>query len=198
MEPILLNGQILTFDNSKLNINLILNQANNKPIIWKHCKIQTLKDKKEKKFYYIHTPFDGKEYNRRNNYRIYVGNKGEITLGDNTPVQECLVKDISKTGIAVVSDQIENNNKELINKPIRLSFYDQDLNYHFHLVGEVVRITELENKVVLGCRFTKEYDDIDKYLVQKQREELIKRAGNLSAQEIKSHRMQKTVKTVIK
>ena len=42
-------------------------------------------------------------------------------------------------------------------------FYDQDLNYHFHLVGEVVRITELEDKVILGCRFTKEYDDIDKY-----------------------------------
>lgn len=197
LEPILLNGQILSFNNPAVIINIIVYQKNEKPLIWKHCKIQTIKDFTGKKHYYVYTPHEGQEHNRRNNYRIYVGNKGEVALGDNTSVQECFVKDISRTGIAIVTNKA-NIDANLINTPIRLSFFDYDLNYDFHLTGEVIRINEKDNKLTLGCKFTKEYNQIDKYLIKKQREELIRRSGNLTAQEIKKHRMQKSVRTLVR
>ncbi len=115
---------------------------------------------------------EGKPYNRRDSYRMYIGE--DMPLYVNSPsgptAISVLVKDISETGVAFITkDDID------IDRTIRLKLKDNAM--MISLSGVIVRKDFLQNlnAFLYGCRFNEKNDKLGKYIAKKQGELLRKK-----------------------
>lgn len=112
---------------------------------------------------------EGKPYNRRDSYRMYIGE--DMPLYINSPsgptAITVLVKDISETGVAFISKEDIN-----INRTIRLKLKDH--NMLISLSGVIVRKEYLEHldSFVYGCKFNEKNNRLGKYIARRQGEQL--------------------------
>ncbi|MBH1940520.1 PilZ domain-containing protein [Mobilitalea sibirica] len=121
---------------------------------------------------------EGKSYNRRESYRLYIGE--DMPLYVNTAsgpsAISVLVKDISETGVAFITkDEID------IDRTIRLKLKDN--NTLISLSGVVLRKEYLPNldSNLYGCRFNEKNNMLGKYIAKKQGEQLRKKAPSYSS-----------------
>ena len=167
---------------NELLTNVIYIKKNHKPIIFKNVLIEIFRNNKNEVFHKITSKKEGIEYNRRNDYRINIGNLGISQLGENNKSYSVIIKDISKSGFAISIEKklFKEDSEELrcINeKQITASFIDnptKKMEYNLHLNGEVVRVIELEDKYIFGCSLVNGNSKLYDYLMIKQREELKK------------------------
>lgn len=107
----------------------------------------------------------GKSYNRRQAYRVYVGDYMNLMVNtaSGATTYEVLVKDISETGIGIVSKEEFD-----VNRTIRLNLKDGDI--AIPLRGVIVRKEFIENLKanVYGCRFTEKTQKLGPYIMKKQ------------------------------
>ena len=119
--------------------------------------------KKDGELYHrVRTAKDGREVNRRESFRVFIGEPGLAQINENTKTRDVLVKDISTTGFAIVSDDDLD-----INTNIRLSFIDKGT--QIILQGCVVRKEYRNNRVIYGCKLVKAPKGLGNYLARKQR-----------------------------
>lgn len=115
---------------------------------------------------------EGKPFNRRDAYRMYVGEDMPVyvnTASGPTAIS-VLVKDISETGVGFITkDDID------IDRTIRLKLKDN--NSILNLSGVIVRKEYLDNigSFLYGCRFTEKNDKLSRYIAKKQGEALRKK-----------------------
>jgi c-di-GMP-binding flagellar brake protein YcgR len=122
---------------------------------------------------------DGKPYNRRESFRLYIGEDMPIYINDSSGsiALTVLIKDISETGVGFITKE------ELdINRTIRLKL--KDFNTFINLSGVIVRKEFLEHldSFIYGCKFNEKNNRLGKYLARKQGEFLRKKSNPFFAQ----------------
>ncbi len=115
---------------------------------------------------------DGKPYNRRDAYRMYIGEDMPVYVNtaSGPSALSVLVKDISETGVGFITkDDID------VDRTIRLKLKDN--NTIISLSGVIVRKEFLNNlgSFLYGCKFNEKNNLLSKYIAKKQAEILKKK-----------------------
>ena len=168
IEPIRINGKVLTFNSSEsVAINIVMIRENKSPMVWKGVGVACVHEKSGS-FYKITASGEGFEINRRGAFRLFVGISGVAQLGINRKAVDVIVKDVSENGFSFVSSEDMEN---VINMPVRLVFIDFNKNYS--LMGIIVRKVIInETKVLYGCQLSVNNSQLEQYINQKQRQML--------------------------
>lgn len=119
---------------------------------------------------------DGKPFNRRDSFRMYVGEDMPVYVNtaSGPMALSVLVKDISETGVGFITkDDID------IDRTIRLKLKDN--NTIISLSGVIVRKEFLANlgSFLYGCRFNEKNDKLGKYIAKKQAEVLRNKTASI-------------------
>ena len=170
IEPIIVNEKILNFGSTNIATDIVYNRENDKPILWRHAKLNLVHSKNGAK--YCVKDVLGKEINRRSAFRTFIGLSAKCQIGCNTKPEEVIIKDVSTAGFSFVVD----NNEKINNKQnCHITFEDSMLGYFVSLNGIIERIQKIdENKFICGCKLIREYNGLDEYVNIKQREQLAK------------------------
>lgn len=168
IEPIRINGKVLTFNSSEsVAINIVMIRENKSPMVWKGVGVACVHEKSGS-FYKITASGEGFEINRRGAFRLFVGISGVAQLGINRKAVDVIVKDVSENGFSFVSSEDMEN---VINMPVRLVF--NDFNKNYSLMGIIVRKVIInETKVLYGCQLSVNNSQLEQYINQKQRQML--------------------------
>ncbi len=170
----------LSFRGKGVVLDILATTEDDKPHLFKNVSNVLLKRANGTFCYGFTTLAESVTYNRRQNYRCYVGIETYIRFGPNQAAHEAIIRDISSTGFAVVCDSdVKFIPGNLIHVVLNDQIEDFGEKYYFHLYGLVARIQELENgKVVYGCRLNNNVKGLDAYIMKKDRYRLKRRNGN--------------------
>ena len=168
IEPIRINGKVLTFNASEsIAINIVMIRENKSPIVWKGVGVACVYEKSGS-FYKVSASGEGFEINRRGAFRLFVGISGVAQLGINKKAVDVIVKDVSENGFSFESSEDMDN---VINMPVRLVF--NDFNKNYSLMGIIVRKVIInEAKILYGCQLSVNNSELEHYINQKQRQML--------------------------
>lgn len=167
--PIKVNEQTIGFsENCQVNF-LYVNEG--KLFLWESPSIKLVKYDGEI-YHKIDIFGEGKPFNRRDSYRMYVGEDMPVYVNTacGPTAISVLVKDISETGVGFITkDDID------VDRTIRLKLKDNNL--IINLSGVIVRKEFLRNigSFLYGCRFNEKNDKLSKYIAKKQGEALRKK-----------------------
>lgn len=150
-----------------------------KPILFKNVASTLLKKADGTFCYSLSTIVESVVYNRRKNYRCYVGLETSLRLGPNRAAYSAIIRDVSSTGFSVVCEKSPAlGSGQLVHAVLNDQIEDCGKQYLFHLYGLVVRTQELENgNTVYGCRLNSPVHGLDSYIYQKERFYLKKNTG---------------------
>lgn len=175
ISPIMVNEQTVGF-NENCRINLIV-KIEGKVYLWSNATVKLVKY--DGVIYHkIDALGEGKPYNRREAYRMYIGEDMPIYINTATgPLAiNVLVKDLSETGVGFIT------NEDLdIDRTIRLRIKDN--NYIISLSGIIIRkeyLTHLDS-FLYGCKFNEKNNKLGNYIARKQGEALRKKVNTYSS-----------------
>lgn len=158
LHPVIIEGKALSFKNNENIVNLVYLQKEGKPLIWKNVAISNAVIN-GRNFVLVRSLNDGAEYNRRNNYRLPLDIRGNITgYGD------IIIKDISNNGIAFAIDR--DAKRFTVGQQVNLCFSARNANYTMCVT--VARVVEQETKVLYGCQMSST-PAIDQFISEEQR-----------------------------
>lgn len=160
------NDQTIGFS-EKYQINFLY-KTEGKLFIWENVEVKLVKYDGGV-YHKIDLFGEGKPYNRRDAYRLYIGE--DMPLYVNTAsgptALSVLVKDISETGVGFITkDDID------IDRTIRLKLKDN--NSIISLSGVIVRKEFLDHlgSFLYGCKFIEKNNKLGKYIALRQAEQL--------------------------
>lgn len=164
-EPVNFQSDIVSSDLYRVKIGKI-------PINWENVVIKRIRNN-DIFVNVIGSRNNGKKFNRRKDYRVYVGYTGIGRLGLSRKTSNVIVKDVSKSGFSF--SVYNESNIVNIRDEIRITFDDPNMGNRIVLNGICVRkqITS-EDKTLYGCIFFKKDKEISEYIIKKQQEELKK------------------------
>lgn len=166
------NGKPLSFRGDNVIVDMLVCFPEERPILFKNVTTKLLKRSNGEFCYSFTTVADGFVYNRRENFRCYIGIDSSIQYNSNTAAHSAIIRDISSTGFAVVCD--DPNVSAELGQLIHTVLTDRPVEhgpiYSFHLYGIVARIQELDNgNILYGCKFNTPVTGLDKYIMEKER-----------------------------
>lgn len=165
VDIIYLDKKMLNLSSEHIRVHLMLIREGKAPIVWKNVACKIIKEN-EQAFYQITSYSEGYENNRREAFRLYIGNDGVAQIGINKKALEVIVRDVSENGFSFVTSI---DVKMAVGEPVRLVFIDLDIT--FSLMGIVVRKVNVNEKEVLyGCKLSVKNDKLLKYINNKQRQ----------------------------
>ncbi len=168
---LLIDDKIVKFP-ADLKVDMIYYGDDNSLYIWENVVVSPVKFKNGQKYHKIDLPkSEGKRYNRRGNYRLYVGKDMSVEFREGTSRKrkKTLVKDISATGFAFL-------NNEDYDVGLRVSLiYDIVSGKRMNLSGKIVRKQYMDNinSTLYGCQFTTPSDEIRK-IINREQQRMIK------------------------
>lgn len=170
------NGKPISFRGKGVILNVLAAINDEKPHLFKNVSNTLLRRSDGTLCYSFTTIAESVAYNRRENFRCYVGIETSVQVGTNRAAHEAIIRDVSSNGFAVVCD---NDVKFPAGSLVHVVLNDQidgfGEKYYFHLYGLVARIQELENgRTVYGCRLNNHVAGLDAYLMKKERNRLKK------------------------
>lgn len=173
------NNKILSFSGQNISVDVLVNFAMDKPQLFKNVTVNTIRRGNGELSYNLLTAAESKPYNRRENFRCYVGVPTVVQFGPNQSTEDAIIRDVSISGFSLTCD------KDIAfspNQAIHAVFTDyiDELNEEFtmNLYGMIVHTEQLENgKYVYGCRFNSPVTGIDSYINKKERVRLRKSSG---------------------
>lgn len=167
VDIIYLNQKMLNLASNNIRMNLMLIREGKVPIVWKNVTCKIVKEN-EQSFYQITSYSEGYENNRREAFRLFIGNDGVAQVGINKKALEVIVRDVSENGFSFVTS---TDVKMAVGEPVRLVFMDLDIT--FSLMGIVVRKVNVNEKEILyGCKLSVKNNKLLKYINDKQRQEI--------------------------
>lgn len=164
VKAIIVDDQTLGFtENCIVNFLCI---SNGKVYCWENVTVKLVKYN-GKIYHMVELSGEGIPYNRRNAYRMHIGEDMPlyINTANGPSAINVLVKDISETGVAFITkDDLS------INRTFRLKLRDN--NQFITLSGIIIRKEYLEHlqSYLYGCRFSENNEILGKYIAQKQLE----------------------------
>lgn len=168
IEPIRYNNQIINFVRSDIIIKVLYTRNNRKPIERSNCYIKSV-EYKGKQYHMIGSNNVGIEVNRRECFRIFIGEKGLAQVGEHTGIMKVTVKDISATGFSFLGDR---ESETPLGEDVRLTFQDSIRDIRFDLSGRLVRkVADEDEKTLYGCKLYISNKIVDSYIARRQREQ---------------------------
>lgn len=170
-EPVRKEGKLLNVQSNNISVDILFLRPDEKPIIWKNADITCIRYKRNI-YYAAKGSLKGKEYNRRKDYRLFIGEEIHARIGEKSVESVVVLKDISNSGFAFVySEDLEEAEGTYVSMiyPARL----EDKIYELPLYGRVIRKMPLpDGRVLYGCMMLKKNKMIGHYINQKQMEQL--------------------------
>lgn len=166
INPITVNDRTIGF-NDKCRINFIV-KIDGKVFLWENVEIRLVRYNSQI-YHRIIVHGEGKPYNRREAYRMYIGEDMPVYI--NTPqgphLINVLVKDISETGVGFITKEDLD-----VDRMIRLKI--KDFNQIIVLTGVIVRKEYLPHldSYLYGCKFNEKNDKLGRFIARKQGEHL--------------------------
>jgi c-di-GMP-binding flagellar brake protein YcgR len=169
------NEQTIGFSD-KYQINFLY-KSEGRLYIWENVTVRLVKYDGSV-YHMIDLSGDGKPYNRRDSYRMYIGEDMPVYVNTATgpSALSVLVKDISETGVGFITkDDID------IDRTIRLKLKDNSS--IISLSGVIVRKEFLENlgSFLYGCKFNEKNTKLGKFIAKRQAELLKKKTSSYSS-----------------
>jgi len=169
------NDQTIGFSD-QCTINFLYN-SEEKLFLWENTTVKLVKY--DGNIYHkISLKGEGKSFNRRESYRLYIGEEMQVSLNTTTgpTVITVLIKDISESGVGfVVAEDID------LDRTIRLKLKDSD--FSLNIPGVIVRkeFKDGINAFIYGCKFSEKNQKLGKYIMKKQTERQRNKAATPSA-----------------
>ena len=166
VEPVLYEGKMVNFNIQGIGKQVSLfHEALGKMIIWKEIEIKAGYYKKKKLCHVIYINGDGIEFNRRKDYRQYLGIEGKAEHYGAEKVG-VIVRDVSNNGIGLIVDNVagfENGRRMIV------YFTDENGKYRFSLECKQVRSRVMQNgRVEVGCVVVNPPQALSQYVAFKQ------------------------------
>ncbi len=170
------NGRPISFRGKGVILNVLAATGDEKPHLFKNVANTLLRRSDGTLCYSLTTIVESVAYNRRENFRCYVGIETSIQVGTNRAAHEAIIRDVSSNGFAVVCNRdIRFPAGSLVHVVLNDQIDGFGEKYVFHLYGLVARIQELENgRIIYGCRLNNHVAGLDSYLMKKERNRLKK------------------------
>lgn len=166
VEPFMHGSSFISFMSEGLRVEMTVVRENDVPLFWKLVTI-TKEEFDGRLVHCIRSNIDGVRLNRRNSFRVFVGNEGSVMEATGGGEYDVTIKDISANGISFVTRSLGAPTY----KPgslVHIKFEDREARFVIDVQSRVVRRTQRDNSYVYGCRFVRVYPQISKYVAQKQ------------------------------
>lgn len=191
IKPIIVEDKTLGFaDSNQVNFIYIFDD---KVYVWNHIDVILVKYNGTM-YHKADLSGDGIPYNRRNSYRMYIGEDMPLHINTSrgSSTINVLVKDVSETGVAFISEEDLS-----IGRVFRLKLKDN--NRLINLSGVIVRREYLEHlgSFLYGCKFNEYNAVLGGYIVRKQIELLKKKSDQITYSRNKPQRTRHVVKQKI-
>lgn len=149
IELILVDGKIVNFPPG-IKTDLIYFDDESKLFLWENVSIKPVKFKNGMKYHKISMPSkEGTKYNRRRNYRLYIGEEMHVDVrkGVEKTAVKAVIKDVSASGFGFV-DKGDYD----IGQKVTL-YYDAGGSKIFDFHGKIVRKKYIDNikSNIYGC-----------------------------------------------
>jgi hypothetical protein len=163
------------------NIQYVLDCiVDSKPYLFNGIQINAIKLPTGNEYHIIFSDKNMNPYNRRQEFRLWLGIDGIAQLGLNRAAREVVIKDISLNGIGFVTGLDYSCN---LGDIAHISFSDKLINrstreitdLNFSITAQVVHIQELDEKSKhIGCKIVNKSrsSTIDRYIAAKQMERM--------------------------
>ncbi|MCR5432586.1 MAG: PilZ domain-containing protein [Lachnospiraceae bacterium] len=166
VEPVLYEGKMVNFNVAGIGKKISLfHDPIGKMIIWKDIEIKAGYYKKKKLCHVIYINGEGIEFNRRKDYRQYIGVEGKAEHYGADKV-DVIVRDVSNNGIGLIVDNVagfENGRRMII------YFTDENGKYRFSLECKQVRARVMQNgRMEVGCIVVNPPQALSQYVAFKQ------------------------------
>lgn len=166
VQPFRHENHIINFAADGVSFELSAVKEGEVPFFWKNVSVT--KGSNEGQLYHvIHAETDGVKVNRRNAFRVFIGIDGNAMRVSNKTSEAITVKDISSTGIAVITRDKEKPHFE-VGEQLRVSYRDEDFYMEIDVDCRVVRIFTTDVGYVYGCQFSRLYPRVEHYVATRQ------------------------------
>ncbi|MGP1434606.1 MAG: PilZ domain-containing protein [Catonella sp.] len=175
IEPIKVDGKLVRFDKEGISYYFIGNHKG-KPYLFEQVYVDKVNLPVYGTVHAIRAPKEGRRFNRRDNFRIWLGQYCHIALRGTKAQHDAMVKDISNDGVGlIIKKEQELNIGDSVEVQFNFEKYNEqkeDYQFTLHtLKGEIVRIVEQNEKVNLaGCKIVDGREAVEKFVAMKQRE----------------------------
>ncbi len=180
VEAIIREDKVLSFKGKLgISVDLVVALPDEKPLLFQHITMETLKMPDDSFCYNIISDKDGIPYNRRNSFRCFIGTPTYIRSGKDMEEHEVILRDASASGFSITCDStVTLEIGQLVHVLLEDYIEEINKNYSFHLYGMVVRSQELDNgKLVYGFKLNNKVGGLENYLTQKERIRIKKNRG---------------------
>lgn len=169
----------ISFRGKGVVVDMLVCIENEKPALFKNVSATLIKKSDGTLCYSITTVAESVVYNRRENFRCYIGLPSSVQCGPNHAAHSTVIRDISSTGFAIVCDPgVDLKKDELVHVVLNDKIEVTGELYLFHMYGLVARKQELENGCnVYGCKLNHHIAGLDRYIMLKERLRLKKANG---------------------
>ena len=181
-DAIIRNNKVLSLHGENLIVDVVVNSEDDVPQIFKNVTVTTMRKGENSFCYNLATDAESKTYNRRQNFRCYVGLPTAVQLGMIRVPLPATIRVVSSTGFSIVCDRdygLEPG--AIIHADLKDHLEETDEYFKFEMYGLIARVQELENgNVLYGCRLNNSLSGLDAYIMKKERLRLRKsNGGNL-------------------
>ena len=118
---------------------------------------------------------DVKPFNRRNEFRLFLGAEGICRFGDSNEPKNVMIKDISCSGLGMMISKSDNIEIK-VGMKIQVQFLEpgNDGNRKmFTLTGKIVRYIAMSNNMeMIGCKLSGRNPELEKMIYEKQRQSM--------------------------
>lgn len=171
-DTVMIGDKPLNFSKTDVEVSLLCIRPNLAPVLWEKIELKLVKSKSGYVYCY-HGPLNGTSVNRRNQFRMYVGAVGNAQIGTHSIATRIIVKDISATGIAIISS--EDYEVSQVDS-VHIMYKDEKVNKRLNIRAQVVRKTVLpDGRFLYGCCIGDANSEIEQYIQERQRYELKQR-----------------------
>lgn len=170
-DAILHNDKIVSFRGKNVIVHVLVTFPDEKPQLFQHVKVTTLKREDGSFCYNLSTVAESKPYNRREYFRCFIGVPAVTQFGPNHSARDAVLRDVSVSGFAVTcSEDMEVSINQLIHVHLQDYIDELEEEFTFNLYGLIVRTQELENgKFIYGCRLNRPVFGLNNYIMKKER-----------------------------
>lgn len=175
-EAVYRDGKAVSLEGDGVVIDVLVASDDDKPLLFRKVGVKTLKKADNTYCYALACRAEGKPYNRRQNFRCFIGLDTSIQLAPGGTHYNAVIRDVSLTGFSIACDQnLGIQLHQTIHASLRDRIDELYENYSFELHGTVVRVEALENgKFIYGCRLNQLMAGLESYIMKKERMNLRK------------------------
>lgn len=158
----------ISFDSPGLNFEMMVVKPGEVPYNFKNVKI-SLVTYEGGTYHCLQSGTTGVRLNRRNAFRVFIGEDGNVLDAKSGRNAQVTVKDISSTGVGFLVEGANASKTFEVGSRIRVNFKDPENGTTIDAEAKIVRIMDMEEgRTLYGCMFTKHYPAIEHYTATKQ------------------------------